>query len=705
MNRSLYTLFFLIHMVLLSGQTYEEFLTTQSNVRLSATNAGTFGNAFRGYKDGSGTPSMEYPAGSGIEHLFEGGFWVGGISSGVVRVSTSAYDAPQGYAPGRGGFEFNPVPGKPVRAISSLKTSPDFNSDAISHQDFIATFSDSTLIVPGTSIPISNHTNPMDIVGEMRLMNWNYSFSNFMALVNLTLYNTGDQTFDDLYVALWNNTVVRNVNITPAGAGGAVFYSQGGNGFIDSLNMAYCFDATGDEGFTDSYIGQVFLGAEDKSGFRHPKTDSIFQVHYNSWIFNNSGQSTFFFPSTDQQRYIKMTDGFNHNPCWNDPTGAACAGTLDLDLQSELEGSGNRSDLVSAGPFTAFAPGDTLTISFAYVVAKKVEDGNPNAANNDVQKGGLVSAATWAQTTYNGEDSNFNGVLDEGEDKDGDGKITRFILPTPPDIPVVRVEPFDKGASVYWSREAVESVDPISKKKDFEGFNVYATSTGFDVMGTPNLFDDLKLVASFDSTGNAYGFNNGFQKVALEEPVYFEDDSTAYYFRYDIAPLPSGWQTAVAVTAFDKGDLGTGLESLESSKLGNAVRVFPGEEANSEDRPYVYPNPYYFNAAWEGQSNFQEESRKLIISNLPARCTITITTAAGDLIDTFEHNTAYNGDDIRWFRTFGDEDATRNVMPGGEHAWDLLSKESQIIARGTYLLHVQDLETGKRYTEPFIIVK
>ena len=91
------------------AQNFEEFQTTQANIRLSATNAGTFGNAFRGYKDGSGTPSLEYPAGSGIEHLFEGGIWIGGTSNGVIRVSTSAYDSPQGYAPGRGGFEFNPV--------------------------------------------------------------------------------------------------------------------------------------------------------------------------------------------------------------------------------------------------------------------------------------------------------------------------------------------------------------------------------------------------------------------------------------------------------------------------------------------------------------------------------------------------------------------------------------------------------------------
>jgi len=57
----------------LVGQTFDEKTTSSSNVRLNVTNSGTYGNAFRGYKNGSGNPSGEYPAGSGVEHLFESG--------------------------------------------------------------------------------------------------------------------------------------------------------------------------------------------------------------------------------------------------------------------------------------------------------------------------------------------------------------------------------------------------------------------------------------------------------------------------------------------------------------------------------------------------------------------------------------------------------------------------------------------------------
>ncbi|NVK05572.1 MAG: hypothetical protein HWD92_12160 [Flavobacteriia bacterium] len=706
-----------------TGQTsFDQRITNSSNVRLTVTNLGTFGNAFRGYRDGTGDASCEYPAGSGIEHLFESGIWIGGLENGGnVRVSTSAYDAPQGYAPGRSGFEFTAEPGSSLELRSSLLDNPNFTPDAVSHQDFVANFTDENIVVPGTSIPIQNHINPMGIEVTMETFNWNYRFSDFFVIVNLTFKNVSQNYYDDVYAALWTNTVVRNINITPAGAGGSAFYSQGGNGFIDSLNLAYCFDATGDVGFTDSYISQKFLGAQDKYGFHHPDIDSAYNsvtgqmeldvdnsVHYNSWIFNNSSQAIFFFPQDDNQRYQKMASGLNDNPCWNDPASQACQQGAGVDIQDLLEGSGNRSDLVSVGPFRRFEPGDEINVSFAFVLAKKKDDGNPNADNTTAQKEILVSNAEWAQTAYNGEDVNFNGLLDADEDKDGDGEITRFILPSPPETPRTRVVPGENQIEIYWSDNSERSVDPITQKLDFEGYRVYLSRLGFDVTGTPDLARDFILVGQYDQAGNDLFYETGFESIRLDEPVFFEGDTTTYRYKYVIENVQNGWQNAVAVTAFDQGNPESNLESLESSFLANDFRAFAGTPANEDmeaNEPFVYPNPYYAGASWEGQSNFQEESRKLVFANLPERCIIRIYTSAGDFIDQIEHDANYDGSDIRWYQTFGSENPEENVFSGGEHAWDLLSSEFQIIARGLYMFSVEDLDTGESYTGQFVIIK
>ena len=69
---------------------------------------------------------------------------------------------------------------------------------------------------------------------------------------------------------------------------------------------------------------------------------------------------------------------------------------------------------------------------------------------------------------------------------------------------------------------------------------------------------------------------------------------------------------------------------------------------------------------------------------------IRILSPAGDLIDELKFDENYSGSDIRFFAN-----ANENIFSGGERSWDLLSQNSQIIARGLYLFTVEDLETGK----------
>ena len=377
--------FWTITNLLGQGGDFQAIQTNACNVRLSMSNFGTFGNSFDGYRDGSGTPSCEYPAGSGIEHLFEGGIWVGGKQNGgQVRVTTSSLDNPTGYVAGAGGFETYSF--DPVEIQSSLFDSRYYNAGATSHQDYISTFYDTVRFYPNgsggsTGIPVggSDH-EPMGLKITMSTYNWNYLFSDFVVFVDLVIENVGDDFYDDVYVGLWNNTVVRNVNVTPAGSGGADFYNKGGNGYMEEHQMAYCYDAAGDVGFTDSYIGQKFMGAKDKEGFHHPDIDSNFnpstgqwelddfKVAYNAWIFNDF-TAQFAAPANELARYNKLNDGLNESPCWTDPNDPSCPGNLDF--QSLLNAAGNRSDLVGAGPFAQLLPGDKITISFAYILAQK----------------------------------------------------------------------------------------------------------------------------------------------------------------------------------------------------------------------------------------------------------------------------------------------------------------------------------------------
>ena len=65
----------------------ESRYTDVGNIGLSVTNFGMYGSGWVNWPD---VPSCEYPIGSGIEHLFAGGLWVGGFTKnntvGVKKV-------------------------------------------------------------------------------------------------------------------------------------------------------------------------------------------------------------------------------------------------------------------------------------------------------------------------------------------------------------------------------------------------------------------------------------------------------------------------------------------------------------------------------------------------------------------------------------------------------------------------------------------
>lgn len=678
------------------GQGYvDDKLTKAANIRLSISNLGLIGNAFSGKFDLEAQPSCEFPANTGIEHVFQGGLWLGCELGGTsIAVTTGAADDSRGYSTGASNFEFSAEPSSTLLERSSLSDNPLYAPEAISHQDFVSDFTDKNKIAPGGSIIMQGHNNPLGADIHMEAYNWNYSFANFFVILNFTITHNGTEDWVNFHPGYWFDGVVRNINITQPG--GSAFFNKGGNGYIDSLYAAYEFDAIGDVGYTDSYVAMKFLGAEYKDSLRHPAIDTAWKVLYNTWQFR-SIDPKYFYPADDLAKYGKLKSGLNQDPCWNG--GSGCP----ISVKDFIRQPNNRSSLVSIGNFERVKPGEKIQFTLALVCARKKGE-DPAANDTDFQKEDLIRNLNWAQTTYNGEDANFNGILDAGEDRDGNGKITRFVLPSPPDAPVVKMIPEQGKITVYWTDKSERSIDPISKKEDFEGYRVFTTRTGFEITSNEGIASALTLAGEYDKV-NRIGYDAGMESIRLEEPIQFAGDPNIYSYRYIIENVQDGWQHGVAVTAFDSGDKVNNLESLESAPLVTLKRVFAGMKANPDfanGEPFVYPNPYYARAEWEGKSVLQED-RKLMFANLPANSEVSIYSAAGDLIDRFSHSGSYSGNDIRWYQTFSDPEAA--VFSGGEHGWDLLSLNQQLIARGIYVFVVKDLDSGQSFQGKFVILK
>jgi len=655
---------------------FEEKTIDIGNIRVNVTNAGTIGRP-NVRNDPQGPPSMEYPRGSGVEHLFEAGIWIGAIKNGQISVSTGAVDDASGYAVGKAGFEFSPMPGMPVITRSSLPGSPVFSTAAKAHQEYVLNFTDEFTIVPGSTQPIANHLQPLNARVRLETYAWNFPFADYFTIFNYTITNNDNAAWDSVYLGHWSDLVVRNVKVT--NDRGAAFFNKGSIGFDDTLHAMYAYDVIGDRPFTNSYGALQFLGIIHNGQYIHPNNPNtpFARVNGNYWLYNVAA------PTNDLQRYDRMKTKGNFGPSAN------------------LNTPGNRVQLMGAGPIARVAPGETITFVVAAVCAPQLDD---TPLDTRFARTQLRANLGWAKRTFVGEDSNENGSLDPGEDLNGNGLLDRYVLPEPPPPPKVRFVPGNNKVTVYWDKITEATQDPITKVFDFEGYRLYRTKPGDDK--SPNLLANASLIAQWDKPGNSVGFNNGFDAIRLNTPERFEGDTSAYWYKYELTDVLNGWQYMYILTAFDEGDPAIGLESLESSLIQNAYRVYSGTEAGemSETRKVgVYPNPYRLTASWDGTTS---RSKKIVFFNLPKRAEIRIYTISGDPIATLYHDagSAFNGSEAGWFNNFGG-DPNRVYMAGGEHAWDVLSEDKQNIASGLYLFSVKDLQTNEVQTGKFAIIK
>jgi len=497
---------------------------------------------------------------------------------------------------------------------SSLSDSRYFDTTAISHQDFVGKYSDAT--PRDSSEP--DRSIPLYITVRQESYAWNFPFADAFVLLNYTIYNTGPDTLDSVYVGLWDNSVVRNTNNVPPGTAG--YFERSAHGYSDSLRMGYSFDRSGvpTPPAAGSYVGMKLLGAipfplgVDSIGSLTAKT------YYNAWTFSTtaSGEVEYWSPRLDfgsiqgeRGRYDRMTRSL---------TAAQIAVLRTREPQ-------NFTTLLSTGPWRTLHPGDSLQVVFGVVCARKFGTANPSQDTREQRKT-LYTNANFAQQAYNGEDIYGNNVYRPELDLNGNGKLDHFILPQPPRPPKVRVVVANQNASVFWDKATSEgSFNPITRRYDFEGYRVYRSNPGADFQDPAALLLNLSLIGEFDRADDSIGYRTGFCKIRLPEPKLFPGDTVAYWYSFppgdtclphygagdtvdywNKSPLAgvriphlNGWQYVYGVSAFSTGDTTTQLPSLES-KI-ETRRVIPGTDTStvSNSNVGVYPNPYYVSAQWE----------------------------------------------------------------------------------------------------------
>ena len=159
-----------------------------------------------------------------------------------------------------------------------------------------------------------------------------------------------------------------------------------------------------------------------------------------------------------------------------------------------------------------------------------------------------------------------------------------YVFAKPPQKPRLRAVPGDKKVTLYWDDVAEESVDPLTRENDFEGYAIYRSTdhefsdqqTITDINGSNFLFTPLKTALGVDAR---FDLDNG---LSGPSPIPFPgrgvsydlgDDTGLFHTFVDSNNVVNGQTYYYSVAAYDRGFAGAagdafanGIPPSETSK-------------------------------------------------------------------------------------------------------------------------------------------
>lgn len=171
-----------------------------------------------------------------------------------------------------------------------------------------------------------------------------------------------------------------------------------------------------------------------------------------------------------------------------------------------------------------------------------------------------------------------------------------YRFPQPPDKPTVSVVPGDGKVTLYWDRKAENSVDPVTKERDFEGYKIYkATDPNFnDVRSITNangVITGYEWLAQFDKKNDVSGLFQPSPDLFQEAEGYTFNlgSNSGLKHSYVDTEVENGRRYFYAVVAYDRGDPTKDIYPSENTKF---ISVQPdGQIITDQNTDMVRPGP------------------------------------------------------------------------------------------------------------------
>jgi hypothetical protein len=474
-------------------------------------------------------------------------------------------------------------------------------------------------------IPSDSTLRGLGLEVEVRLYQWANPLAEDAIFLVYKITNKSEQDLDKVVFGMWGDPHVGGPNDW---ADDLAFFDR-------DLNMVFAWDNDGRSdiaGRAPGYFGYKFL---ESPGLGNEIIDGVF---YPGDGLDNDGDGM-----VDES----WTDGIDNDGDWDPETDDVgidgVPGTGDEGEGDGVPTAGDHYDITRPGEpnfeFTDIDESDMIGLtSFA----------SPRFAGsqvrNDEQVWGWVEPGRFDDVPAEpgdyvflygsgdfplraGETKRFSIALIVGENLNDlrlNAETVQQIFDVgyrfarPPDKPTVRAVPGDRKVTLYWDSAAEQSVDPLSREQDFEGYVIYRSTdhefsdqqTITDINGSRFLFRPLSTEVGVDAR---FDLDNG---ISGPSPIPYPQRGVAYHLGNDTGlfhtfvdsnNVVNGQTYYYAVVAYDRGwsgagdaDFSDGIAPSESAKTitynpvfddyifdVNTVSVVPGPVSAGYSGPVV----------------------------------------------------------------------------------------------------------------------
>lgn len=375
-------------------------------------------------------------------------------------------------------------------------------------------------------------STPLGLKLEMQGYSYGSRIAQDFQFYDITITNTSDQVLDSCwfgyYVDFQFGDVLEetygsyNTNINP-------------NGYD---NAFYQFDYNGSSPGNPEigYVGAAILGSPFDLGV----TDAHFFRDLTGSITPASDENIWPVMISDPTSPNLMSDASNYfhgsNTHFDD---------FSLTAEGNSPGPTNWTLFATTGPFT-LNPGEKMHSTFVF------------AAGNDLKD--LQKNLSIAQDLY----------------------LNHFIGPQAPPSPILKASAGDQRVTLYWDNISEKIADPVTKRKDFEGYKIYRSQDqgatwGKEIKDSKGSLVGYVPIAQFD-------IDNIIQGVDPINQFNYLGDNTGIVHMFVDSTVLNGVNYSYTITAYDSGSVKSELESLESAKGttaadANLVDVTPRSNA------------------------------------------------------------------------------------------------------------------------------